>query len=114
MIICKNKILADNIKYCNNIFSKSLGLRFRRRLKDNEALVFVNDKESYHESILDMLFVFFPIDVLWLDENKKVVDIRENVKPFSLFIRPKKPAKYVVELNKGTVKNIRINDTLKF
>ena len=39
-----------------------------------------------------MFFVFFPIDVLFLDKNKKVVELKENFKPFSIYF-PKNKAK---------------------
>ncbi len=53
---------------------------------------------------LHMLFVFFPIDVLFLDKNKKVAEIKENFKPFS-FYNPKNKARYIIELPFNTIKN---------
>jgi len=50
-----------------------------------------------------MLFVFYPIDVLFLDKNKIVVEIKENFMPFA-FYTPKNKAQYVTELPKGTIK----------
>ena len=51
-----------------------------------------------------MFFVFFPIDVLFLDEDKKVVEIKKKFEPFTLY-NPKNKAKYVIELPQGAVKN---------
>ena len=53
-----------------------------------------------------MLFVFYPIDVIFLDEQKKVVEIKENFRPFR-FYTPKKKARYVLELPKGSVNRSR-------
>ena len=39
-----------------------------------------------------MLFVFFPLDLVFLDKNKRVVDKKEGFRPFSLNYTPKKPA----------------------
>ena len=61
-----------------------------------------------------MLFVFFPIDVVWLDQDKKVVDFKKNVKPFTPFVVPRKPAHYVVELPKQTIRNLNIGDQFRF
>ena len=44
-----------------------------------------------------MFFVFYPIEVVILNENKKVVDLKENFKPFKFWISAQK-GKYVVEL----------------
>ena len=46
---------------------------------------------------LHMLFVFFPINVLFLNKNKKIVEIKNNFKPFT-FYTPKNKAMYIVEL----------------
>lgn len=113
-IFHKNKVLADQTKYYTNLFSKTKGLRFSKPLKEKQALVLVAENESIRETMIDMLFVFFPIDVLWLNKNKRVVDIRRNVKPFTFLIVPKRPAKYVIELKAGMTNNINLGDSLKF
>jgi len=62
-----------------------------------------------------MMFVWFPIDVMWLDENMKIVDF-QTAEPFSwkLYI-PAKPAVYVLEASAGSAKKLglRIGDRLK-
>ena len=57
--------------------------------------MFVFDKEK--RISLHMLFVFFPIDVLFLDKNRKIIEIKKNFKPFT-FYKSKNKANYVVEL----------------
>jgi len=49
-----------------------------------------------------MCFVFFPIDVAFLDSKQRVVEIKENFRPFTLY-NPKRKAKYVIELCSGTI-----------
>jgi len=109
--ISKNSILAKNIVYCKTISSKALGLMFKRKI--NKALIFVFDKEKIIN--LHMFFVFFPIDVLWLDKNKKVVQIKEHLKPFRIIVA-KKPAKYIIELPNNTIKKskTKLRDTISF
>ena len=113
-ILIDNIILADNVKVCKDIFSRSKGLRFSKRLKKGQAILLIATEESIFETIIDMFFVFFSIDIIWLDKNKRVVDIRRNVKPFSPLIMPLKPAKYVIELPKNASKHVKINDVIKF
>jgi len=56
---------------------------------------------------LHMFFVFYPIDVLLLDEKFRVVEIKENFRPFTIW-NSKKKGKYLIELgleeSKGKVK----------
>jgi len=114
MIINKIKktVLAKNKKILKNIFSKSLGLMFSKKIK-NRGLIFKFKKEKLHS--IHMLFVFFPIDILFLDKNKKVIEIKENLKPFSFYCSKTK-AKYFIELPKDTIKRTKtkLNDKIDF
>ncbi len=105
-----NKILEKRPKLCKNSFSKGLGLMFSRKPK---TLIFVFNKEKIIS--LHMFFVFFPIDVLFLNKNKRVVQLKENFKPFRIII-PTKPAKYIIELPNNTIKktNTKVGDILSF
>lgn len=62
-----------------------------------------------------MVFVFFPIDILFLDKNKKVIEMKKNFRPFS-FYTPEKKARYILELPEGTIKKTRteIGDKIRF
>ena len=109
--ITKNKILVANSTLCDDIFSKFMGLMFS--IKQKKSLIFQFKKEQ--KIYLHMLFVFYPIDVLFLDKNKIVVDRKENFKPFSFYISKKK-ALYAIELPSGTIKRTKteIGDKIGF
>lgn len=79
--------------------------------KPEKALVFIFRKERRAD--LHMLFVFFPIDALFLDKNKKIVDMKKNFKPFSYY-SPKVKAYFVVELPKGILRNTKVGDKIIF
>ena len=97
----RNSVLASKYKLLKSIFDKAVGLMFHKNIKD-EAYVFENKKESL--TSLHMFFVFFRIDVLFIDKNKRVVELKENFKPFTLYV-PEKKSKYIIELPSGTIKN---------
>ncbi len=107
----KNSIISEKFKLCNTVFSQTIGLMFSSN--DFDPLVFVFDKEK--KVPLHMMFVFFSIDVLFLDKNKKVVEMVEGFKPFR-FYNPKIRAKYVVELKENAIieDNIGIGDVIEF
>ncbi|MEM2138956.1 MAG: DUF192 domain-containing protein [Candidatus Woesearchaeota archaeon] len=109
--ISKNIVICNNKKILKNVFEKALGLMFSKPINDI-GYVFVFDK--IQKVSLHMFFVFFPIDVVFLDENKKVVEIKENFRPFS-FYTSKNKVKYVIEMPFGSVKKkIYINNVLFF
>ena len=81
--------------------------------KKDTALIFKFDKEKIIS--LHMLFVFYPIDALFLDKNKIVADKKENFKPFT-FYKSRKKAMYAIELPNGILKRTKtgIGDKIKF
>ncbi len=105
----KGNVICVDAKICKSIFSKAIGLMFSRKPR---ALVLILKKEKI--APLHMFFVFFPIDVLFLDKNNIVVEIKESLKPFA-FYTPKNKAMYVIELPEGTVKRTKtqVGDKIK-
>lgn len=105
----KKILLAKNAKVCKNIFSISVGLMFSKP----KSLIFVFKKEKIIP--LHMFFVFYPIDILFLNKNNVIIEIKENFKPFC-FYTPKNKAKYVIEIPKGTIKKskTKIKDKIEF
>ena len=87
---------------------------FCKSLKFREGIVLVANKEGISNTSIHMFFVFFPIDIIWLDKNLRIVDYKQNVKPFTFLVNPNKPAKYVLELPKKSIKNINFGDQLVF
>jgi len=106
-----NNIIQNNVKFCNSVFSRFGGLMFSR--KQDIALIFNFSKES--KISLHMFFVFYPIDVLFLDKNKIVVDTKENFKPFTLYTSKEK-AVYAIELPTGAISKskTKIGDRIRF
>ena len=80
-----------------------------RNLKDNEVAVLKN----YRHETLHTLFIFYPIDIISLDDESKVIEIKKNIKPFTFKIIPDKKSKYVLELKSGNTKNIKIGQRIK-
>ena len=113
-LLLGNVILADKVRKVTDLFSRSKGLRFSRRLKQGEAIILESPVEGVFETTIDMFFVFFPLDILWLDTDKRVVDKAENVKPFTPFLTPARPAKYVVELPRFMGRLVKVGDSLSF
>lgn len=116
----KNTILAKGIEIADNSRKRSKGLMFRDSLPENHALLMVFPKKGNHK--IWMFGMRFPLDLVFLDSNKRVIEIHENVKPLNL--NPKtwktycsgKHAKYVLELSLGTVRKTRTGpgDLLEF
>ncbi len=77
------------------------GLGGRSSLAANEGMIFVFDKPAV--KCFWMKDMHFPIDIIWLDELKRVVHIETNVQPgtYPKQYCPNEKARYVIELKAG-------------
>lgn len=105
------KLISGKVEWALTFFQRMRGLMFRR--KTRHALIFVLDCEARLDAAIHMFFVFFSIDVVFMDSGWKIVDIKRNIKPFTPMVVPEKAAKYIVELPAGMAKNLKINDVLE-
>ena len=97
------KILMKKVKFASSTWERTKGLMFEEKKKFDYALIFDFPFESKIGTSLHMLFVFFPIDVLFLNKDKVIVD-KATLQPFITNYTPKKAAKYVIEMPKGKAK----------
>jgi uncharacterized membrane protein (UPF0127 family) len=112
------EVLAGQVVLCDRFWSRLRGLMFRRALASGEAYVFVSRRESVAEASIHMFFVFFPISVLWLDGQRRVVD-SSLAKPFHPYYAPRKAALYTVEAGPELLchsdgSRVRVGDQLDF
>ena len=88
------------------------GLMFKKNpLNDNEGALFMMPENKIQKFWMKNTYI--SLDLLFLDENGKIVGFIENSKPFDInnyFIN--KESRYVIELNSGFIKryNIKINN----
>ena len=109
----KRKIIGKVI-VAKSWLGKLKGLMFESRENFGYALIFPLNSESKIAASIHMLFVFFPIDVIWLDSKKIVVDKVEKLQPFTFNCTPKKAASFIVELPVGCGKKISIGNKLEW
>lgn len=93
------------------------GLSGKTKLDSGEAMMLVFDSdERWGIWMKDMNF---PLDIIWLDSDKKVVYIVKNAMPDSYpaeTFEPREAARYVVEVPAGSVdeKRIRVGSYAEF
>ena len=111
-----NIILHKNISIeawvADTVKKQEDGLSVVHSLKQDEAMLFPFQKSDFHA--FWMKGMKFHIDIVWLDENKRVVSLKEDAKPedYPRVYIPDKKARYVLEFHDGFVEknNIRIGD----
>ena len=100
----KRKIAADYFE-CSSFLSQVRGMMFRKKVI---PLVFMFSRERRIN-----LHSFFckEMDLVFLDDNHKVVEMKKNWKPFS-FYSSKKKARILLELPVGSIKGIKLGDLI--
>ena len=110
----RNEKIIGKVKVADTHWRKMKGLMFEDAKKFDYALIFELGKESRKSSSMHMMFVFFPIDILFLDKDKRIVEIVKNLQPFTPNYTPKKRCWYFVELPAGSTNNVRVGNTLEW
>lgn len=96
---------------------KQIGLSNRKNLPQDYGMLFPFEKDGYHA--FWMKNMKFPIDIIYIRDNK-VIEVLEKVQPPSSpdvnpqILRPKELANTVLEINAGLAKkhNIKKGDTV--
>ena len=95
---------------------QTVGLMDKKSLPQNQGMIFIFDNEGY--TGIWMINMSFPIDIIWIDKNLKIVDIVKDAQPCAfdcIVYYPSQKSLYVLEVNSGFVsKNkVEIGDSIK-
>lgn len=118
--ITKDKILVKKLEIADSVGKKTKGLMFRKELSKDSGFLMVFRNERKHE--IWMFGMRFPIDIVFIDKDKRIVDIKHSVKPMGKnpktwrIYRPKEPCRYVLEVNSGLIEKTKteVGDVLEF
>lgn len=101
------------VEVADSFFSRFMGLMFRKNV-DNGMLLKLPQSRSRHGSAIHMFFMRFPLDIVFADSDRKIVDM-VTIDPWKTYT-PIAPAKYVIELKTGSIKefDLEIGDELDF
>ena len=89
--------------------ARGQGLGDRKSLPQDQGMFFIFEKSENHP--FWMREMQFPLDIIWLDENYKVVYIEKNIDPatYPKSFGPDVPTQYVLEINAGWTEKNKIN-----
>lgn len=92
------------------------GLSDRPYLAPRNGMLFIFPNNTIHS--MWMPSMNFPLDIVWLDSNKTIIKIEENVQPCFQNKNCKSyssvyPAQYAIELNAGDASRIGLQVGLK-
>lgn len=110
-----SEMLSFDVEVANSFKERQKGLMHRDSLDDDKGMIFVFEKSRVQSFWMKNTRI--PLDMFFVDKDKKVVGIVENAEPFTLTSRScGKPSLYVLELTGGAARRlgIAVGDTLTF
>ena len=94
------------------------GLQFRERLDPNSGMLFIFSQNRRHAFWMKNTLI--PLDMIWMDDTRRVVHIEEDVPPCKKdpcpSYTPSQEAFYVLEVNAGytAVLDLKVGDQAEF
>jgi len=85
--------------------SRAMGLMYRKTMSDDEGMLFIFPNVQLRAFWMKNTLI--PLDILYFDQNKKLINISKNTPPCKNTTTrcpnypSTKPAKYVLEINAG-------------
>jgi len=107
------ELLIPQARWCDSFGSKLRGFSFRRQLGAQEGLVLVESRDNRVNTAIHMLFVFFSLGVIWVNDAGEVVGTAV-AKPWRLSYVPPAPARYVIEGQPALVNRVQVGDHIQF
>ena len=100
--IFKNDSLIQTIEveFAKNDEERALGLMYRSSMDEHQGMWFIFPEEAPRSFYMRNTEI--PLDIIYLDKDKKVVSIAKNARPYDETSLPsERPAMYVLEINGG-------------
>lgn len=105
-----------SLELVNTDLTRQKGLSGKPKLELNTGMLFDFKQDGYWQ--IWMKDMNFAIDILWLNNQKQIVGIKQDALPqnYPETYGAEKQSRYVIELPAGSVKerNIKIGDTLNW
>jgi len=111
-LFIKKKQIASKIIYCDSIFMQGTGLMMKPKSSvKNTAWLF--KLRRARKTGITMFMVFFPIDIICMDKDNKIIELVRNLKPFSRYNTEEKISSFI-ELESGSIKkhSIKLKDKI--
>ncbi len=95
-----NVLASIDIEIAETDDDRTRGMMWRRSMEEEQGMLFLMERQEMQA--FWMLNTYIPLDIIFIDENFRIVTIRKNAVPQTLDQVPSsQPALYVLEVNGG-------------
>lgn len=95
--LTRSTTVAERARIARSLWARGRGLMLERELPAGSGLV-IDPCGSIH-----MFFMRFPLDVLYVDRENRVVRVQRGVRPWRIGPLHTRGARYVIELPVGAI-----------
>lgn len=99
--------------WADTFFARFRGLMLNKGITLEEGLLLVQPSETRVDAAIHMLFMNYDIAVIWMDQNRIVVDSC-LAKRWSPFYMPSQSAKYIMEIRPERLAEFQSGDQVVF
>ncbi len=103
------------IEIAETSYETETGLMYRKGMEEKQGMLFIFPEAAPRSFY--MKNTEFPLDIVYMNENRHIVSFQENAQPFSEASLPSNaPARYVLEINAGLVNKwgLQTGDSVAF
>ncbi|HMK45185.1 MAG TPA: DUF192 domain-containing protein [Methanocella sp.] len=106
-------VVATSVELASTLIKQTIGLMFRSSIPEHYAMIFDMRREQYIG--IHMLFVRFPIDLVYLDKDRRITDIK-RLRSWTGVAFPSRPARYAIEMRVGASERsgLKVGDVLSW
>lgn len=107
--------VAFDIEIAETEYETQTGLMYRPSMEADQGMLFIFPNVSVRSFY--MKNTEFPLDIIYIGENQKIVSFQKNAQPYNENSLPSgAPVKYVLEINAGLSDNmgLQVGDSISF
>ena len=101
-----DRTLTFKVDVADTHQSRMQGLMFRQEIPENHGMLFIFEEEAPRSFWMRNTYV--PLDIIFINAQQEIVNIGEGVPLSEAHVPSAAPAKFVLELEKGTAKRLDI------
>lgn len=108
-------LIRLDIEIADNEYETATGLMYRSSMEPEQGMLFIFDDVAMRSFY--MKNTQFALDIIFLDEEKRIVSFQKNAQPYNeTGLTSKVPAKYVLEVNAGMADQwyLEVGDRITF
>lgn len=94
------ELASIDIEIADNQEDITQGLMYRKQMDEDQGMLFLMEDADFQS--FWMLNTYIPLDIIFIDEQRRIVNVRANTKPLTTDpVSSTGPARYVLEVNAG-------------